>query len=127
MELVENIFKNKKKHLKILIARSEGMMTDYKIMGESHLGPENYGTMTKDELAERRQNKHRANYFDALGRNLSLILRTLPGDNQALETELRQILENVRRSNEETINIPEEFIHEIDGLAERIIAKAKAA
>jgi hypothetical protein len=125
MGSVENILENKQKHLEVLIERLEKMMADCQIMGESHLGPEDYGKMTKDELAARRQNKHRANYFDALGRNLSLVLGYLPGDNKIFEAELQSLLENVRRSDEETGNIPENFIHEIDDLAQRIIAKAK--
>src|SRR4030043_1129133 len=127
MESVENIVEKKQTHLDILIDRSKKMMKEYEIMSESRIQLEDYKNMTTDELAERRKNKHRAAYFDALGRNLSLILNYLPGDNKVLSEELRLLLHDGRRNNMEKMNIPKNFIHTIDELAERIITKAKAA
>ncbi len=126
MGSVENILENKQKHLDKLIDRVEGMMAGYKIMGESRIQLEDYKTLTKDQLAERRQNKHRASYFDPLGRYLSMILAYLPGDNQALEAELYKLLDDVRRHSAETGSISEDLILAIDKLAGSIITKARS-
>lgn len=93
-------------------------------MPDSWIDDEDYKSLDEKALEQKRKNKFRANYFNAISGNFEILLPYLNiKDRKKFQEEFNIIIDKVHQRMNNKLSIEESSIDEIDKFAEDLIKK----
>lgn len=119
---IENI--EKKDYKNPALQRLKSIIKEWKKMPDSWIDDEDYKSLDEKALEQKRKNKFRANYFNAISGNFEILLPYLNiKDRKKFQEEFNIIIDKVHQRMNNKLSIEESSIDEIDKFAEDLIKK----
>lgn len=122
---IENI--EKKDYKSPALQRLKSIIKEWKKMPNSWIDDEDYKSLDEEALEQKRKNKFRANYFNAISGNFEILLPYLNiEDRKKFQEDFNIIIDKVHQRMSNKLSIEESSVDEVDKFAEDLIKKLEA-
>ena len=122
---IENI--EKKDYKSPALQRLKSIIKEWKKMPNSWIDDEDYKSLDEEALEQKRKNKFRANYFNAISGNFEILLPYLNiEDRKKFQEDFNIISDKVHQRMSNKLSIEESSVDEVDKFAEDLIKKLEA-